>query len=207
MLKLLQTIYERFQSVYWDIQAKKLHKKRMKMKNLDDHPLKYILDKYKPKSVLDVGCGSGRFFELYKERGVKKIVGIDISKRALEIARKHHPDVLLIKGKIEETKFDEAFDLAISNRTLQHVTKRNIRKAIENICECCKMVFINELTESDGVPERIVIYKHDYVNLFKEFRFKLIEKGKIGRGTWMLFSKRTVYVSNSNEGCEEPHGK
>lgn len=200
ILRILQCVYENFQELYWDLMADKLHKKRLtRLWDQEFEPILYILDKYKPKSILDVGCGSGRFFQIYKDKGINKIVGVDISGRTIKIAKRLHPDVKLIKARIENIKFDyKSFDLAISVRTLQHVTKRNIEKAIENLCYSCKMIYLNELTESDGVPERIIIYKHNYKNLFKKYGFELIESGRIGRQTWMLFSDKTTSISHKH---------
>jgi len=194
VIRFLQSLYERFQELYWDLMAKKLHKERLARKeNPDFKPVYYVIDKYKPRSILDIGCGSGRFFGLYKEKGIKDVVGIDISERALKFARRRYPDIKTIKMRVEDLKFGyKRFDLAISNRTLQHVTKRNIERAIKNICNSCKMVYINELTDSNGIPERIVIYKHDYERLFEKYGFKLLEKGRINNQTWMLFADKSM---------------
>lgn len=190
IIRFLQILYERFQELYWDIMAGKLYRERMKRHvNPDFEPVSYIIDKYKPRSILDVGCGSGRFFRLYKEKGIRDVVGIDISERALKFARTEHPDIKTIKMRVEDMEFGyKRFDLAISNRTLQHITKKNIEKAVRNLCNSCKMIYINELTDSDGVPERVVIYKHDYEELFSRYGFKLIERGRINNQTWMLFA-------------------
>jgi len=117
-------------------------------------------------------------------------MGIDIPEKALKKAKEMHPDIKTVKVRVEDIDFGyKRFDLAVSNRTLQHITKRNIEKAVKRLCYSCKMIYINELTESDGVPERVVIYKHNYEELFKQNGFKLIEKGRLGKQTWMLFSE------------------
>lgn len=38
-------------------------------------------------SVLDVGCGSGRYEEAFMRRGVRRIVGVDVSAKMLELAK------------------------------------------------------------------------------------------------------------------------
>ncbi|NEO40916.1 MAG: class I SAM-dependent methyltransferase [Moorea sp. SIOASIH] len=39
------------------------------------------------KTVLDVGCGSGSYTQLLKEKGAAKVVGVDISVKMVEVAR------------------------------------------------------------------------------------------------------------------------
>lgn len=49
-----------------------------------------ILEKTAPgKSILDVGCGSGRYSIALAQAGAKRVVGIDISPGMLEIARRN----------------------------------------------------------------------------------------------------------------------
>lgn len=55
------------------------------------------------KSVMDVGCGSGLYVVALKERGARKIVGIDLSANMLESVRRRigsdTNDVDLIQGE------------------------------------------------------------------------------------------------------------
>jgi 2-polyprenyl-3-methyl-5-hydroxy-6-metoxy-1,4-benzoquinol methylase len=50
------------------------------------------LDKLEPlagKSVLDVGCGSGRYCIAYAERGARRVVGVDFAAGMIELACQH----------------------------------------------------------------------------------------------------------------------
>lgn len=51
----------------------------------DEHVLRFIF-RNKFKSVLDFGCATGRHLECLNRAGVKKIIGIDINQKPLEIA-------------------------------------------------------------------------------------------------------------------------
>jgi len=55
--------------------------------------------------VLDVGCGSGRLFPFFLNHGVKDVIGIDISERALTIAHERFPSVVVIKSDLEKLEF------------------------------------------------------------------------------------------------------
>jgi 2-polyprenyl-3-methyl-5-hydroxy-6-metoxy-1,4-benzoquinol methylase len=41
------------------------------------------------KSVLDVGCGSGRYCLAYAQRGAARVVGVDFAAAMIELARRH----------------------------------------------------------------------------------------------------------------------
>jgi len=54
------------------------------------------LDKLAPlagKSVLDVGCGSGRYCFAYAQHGAAKVVGVDFAEAMIELAKKYTKDL------------------------------------------------------------------------------------------------------------------
>lgn len=50
-----------------------------------DFLLRYFKKLNGEKSVLDLGCGTGRYFHLFNGEEISRFVGIDISKPMLEI--------------------------------------------------------------------------------------------------------------------------
>lgn len=55
---------------------------------------------YRPRSVIDAGCGTGRVATELARRGVQ-VVGIDIDDAMLAVARRKAPDLLWITGDLE----------------------------------------------------------------------------------------------------------
>jgi predicted TPR repeat methyltransferase len=56
------------------------------------------------KSILDIGCGAAPLLRLLSERGARRLVGIEGSRRLAEIARTRVPyDVTIYTGEIQET--------------------------------------------------------------------------------------------------------
>lgn len=41
------------------------------------------------KTVVDVGCGSGRFCFMYAQRGAARVLGVDFAEAMIELARQH----------------------------------------------------------------------------------------------------------------------
>jgi ubiquinone/menaquinone biosynthesis C-methylase UbiE len=73
------------------------------------------------KSVLDVGCGTGRYAIECAKRGAERAVGIDFAPTMLEIARRHAAEAGVedkcefLQGDFSEFETDEKFDVVVAN--------------------------------------------------------------------------------------------
>jgi SAM-dependent methyltransferase len=144
-----------------------------------------------PLSILDVGCGSGRLFGLYQTNGINDIVGLDISEKALALANERYPTVPTIQGKVEDLDFPaERFSLAICNRVLQHIPPNLIAAATGKLATICRMVYVNELSDSDQLREEFFMFRHDYPTLFAEHGLQLIASGTLGKQTYSLYGSQ-----------------
>jgi len=79
--------------------------------------LKLTPDSNKIK-ILDVACGTGRFFKLY---GKRKIYGIDISNDMLKQARKSKKAVLKVADAEKIPYAKNSFDIVITAQFIQHL--------------------------------------------------------------------------------------
>ena len=70
--------------------------------------------------VLDVACGTGVLFPDYLKRGVESVTGIDISQEMAKLAAEKFPEVKVICGDVEETKFDRQFDAVMVYNAFPH---------------------------------------------------------------------------------------
>lgn len=72
------------------------------------------------KAVLDVACGTGEWLEELARRGAI-VSGIDISSRAVELARARLPDSDIREGVAETLPFEDgSFDLVTCMGSLEH---------------------------------------------------------------------------------------
>lgn len=176
--------------LYWEYKTKDIDNTWGEAKH-DYEVLQTIMNSIKPARVLDIGCGTGRLFPLYKSLKVKEIYGQDIATSALRIVKERFPDnnIHLISSGITDLQFpDYFFDIVISNRVLQSIPENLIKKNIEFICKLCKFIYINEISDTKELRS-IYCYKHDYVGLFKKFGFFEIKTGYINEQKWSLFEK------------------
>lgn len=80
--------------------------------------------------ILDLGCGFGELSKYCIEKGAKSVIGVDISKKMLNIAEKH-PKIKYINSSMEDIEFDSnQFDLVVSSLAFHYVEDFNelIRK-------------------------------------------------------------------------------
>ena len=70
--------------------------------------------------VLDVACGTGVLFPDYLKRGVASVTAIDLSPEMAKIAATKFPEVQVICGDVEETKFDKQFDCVMVYNAFPH---------------------------------------------------------------------------------------
>ena len=70
--------------------------------------------------VLDVACGTGVLFPDYLQRGVASLTAIDISPEMVKLARQKYPKVCVLCGDVEQTVFDQCFDVIMIYNAFPH---------------------------------------------------------------------------------------
>ncbi len=70
--------------------------------------------------VLDVACGTGVLFPDYLDRQVNSVTAIDISPEMVKIASAKFPQVKVLCGDVEETRFDRQFDAIMVYNAFPH---------------------------------------------------------------------------------------
>jgi 2-polyprenyl-3-methyl-5-hydroxy-6-metoxy-1,4-benzoquinol methylase len=174
---------------FWENQADMIYERWGALEH-DYEILSRLFTTYRPCSILDVGCGSGRLFKLYAQHQIQDVIGIDISHRALDLARRSFPLVQTLCSNIEDLEFPpNRFDFAICNRVLQHIPARDIAGTVAKLSELCQHVYINELTSSDNLNENFYMIRHDYAALFAHSGFRLLEEGSLGEQTFELYGR------------------
>ncbi len=82
--------------------------------------LSNILASEKINSVIDFGSGSGFFLKAFKDKGFKKLIGLDFSKKMCEFARKKYK-INFLSGDFLKQKINHKYDLATCIQTLEHI--------------------------------------------------------------------------------------
>ena len=99
-------------------------------------------------SVIEIGCGTG---DLLAALTPKRGLGIDISPKMVEVARKKFPHLEFETGDFEDLQIEKKFDYVVSVETIGHVD--DIQLAFKELHKVCKpetrviIVYYNYLWE------------------------------------------------------------
>lgn len=82
-----------------------------------------LIERFIPKNseILEIGCGTGKYTEILK-KDAKRICGVDISSKMIEMAKKRSPNVEFIVGDCEALRDfkDEEFDVVAGFNTFSY---------------------------------------------------------------------------------------
>lgn len=77
-----------------------------------------LIKKYKPATMIDLGCGEGYYTNYIKNNIDLDIVGIDISKEAVKLASKNNKEVSYVVASVQDIPlFNSSIDLVLNNFT------------------------------------------------------------------------------------------
>lgn len=108
--------------------------------NVDNYSFFNMLGRVTDKSILDLGCGSGAFTRMLKPNA-KRLVGVDISEKMIEIAKQEEAreplGIEYLVGDVFELGEIGRFDLVVASFFL------NQAKTKEELLKACQTIYIN----------------------------------------------------------------
>jgi len=152
------------------------------------------------KRILMLGCGTGDESELLLKYNPQRIVGIDISKKSIEIAKKYYPSCEFYNANMLDLPFqNNEFDFVYSSLAITHVEdKDKLFKEIYRVLDKN-----GELLFSVGHPMRFANRKVKINNdLYNVIGFESGSDGKGIIGNYMSYTKQ-INVFPNNEVLEE----
>ncbi len=89
------------------------------------HVLKRLMPDFNSKNVLDLGCGFGWHCRYARKQGAKKVIGVDLSTKMINEARKLTDDdhITYFQSAIEDYEAEDGyFDVIMSSLALHYVS-------------------------------------------------------------------------------------
>ncbi|OGH20046.1 MAG: hypothetical protein A3D74_03945 [Candidatus Levybacteria bacterium RIFCSPHIGHO2_02_FULL_37_13] len=163
-----------------------------------------FMDEHKLKSLLDIGCGTGRMVKYFNDLGFKAL-GCDIYDDALKAARKINKKNSIVRASAVKLPFKKnAFDMIISISVIEHLTPKEAEKFIKEAERVLKPGgFIFLVTPNYSTPIRLLQGKKwfgyldpTHVNFYTPKRLSTLLKNSGFINTKTRF--KTIYGSTFN---------
>ena len=152
----------------------------------------------KNSSILDVGCGDGKFLSILKKGGFKDLTGID-----LFIDDENIPsDINIIQSSLENFKPNHKYDLITSNHSFEHMDNQleNL-KCFENLVNDNGIVVIRIPVKSEPIWKKYGVNwfqidapRHFYLHTIESFKI-LCSKTNLSIEDIIFDSYDTIFLN------------
>ncbi|MEK7575855.1 MAG: class I SAM-dependent methyltransferase [Patescibacteria group bacterium] len=155
----------------YDVLASEYEKKSQLRKNFNngiiDRFVKFISTGNK---ILDVGCAIGLDIETLRSKGFK-VVGIDISPKMVNFARKRNSGCQIIEDNFMDINFSAQFDGIWAQSFIHLFPKSEVSNVFQKIKKLLKFEGVAHIATSKEIESSEgYIEKRDYKNKIKRFR-------------------------------------
>jgi len=162
---------EEYWENFWEDQNEPLH-----ARSTDEYyaefsvELLWLLQGRESGRVLELGCGSGEFYDRLGFSSAKSYLGTDLSASMLEAFEARHPGVQLQKASAHQFSDDQQFDLIYSNGVMQNLSVDMLRSHFEL---AAGMLSPDGLIVDASIPWAVHKYPYRAGNLKPPYRFSI----------------------------------
>ena len=104
-----------------------------------------------PNSIVDVGCGLGTFLRIFREKGVRNILGIDGEWCNRELLFKNISEQEFMESDLEQQiKSDQNFDLVICLEVAEHLSPARANSFVEDLVSLGNVILFSAAIPGSG---------------------------------------------------------
>jgi SAM-dependent methyltransferase len=144
----------------------------------------YVVSKERPRSCIDVGCGSGEVLQAISALGVS-CVGFDNSLAALELCRAK--GLMVEKLDLEsEPRPDRQADVVVSTEVAEHIPERFADAYVGFLAGTAPVVYMTAATPGQGGTDHVNEQPNEYwIGKFEKLGFAYAEETSEVRQKWL----------------------
>lgn len=127
-----------------------------------------IIERFKPRTVIDVGCGTGALLETFRELGCE-VYGLEYSDAALAYC--HQRQLPVKKFNITRDQLQaQRYDVAVSFEVAEHLPSWSADRYVRLLCSLSPLIVMSAATPSaGGGTDHINEQPHSYwIDLFTQ---------------------------------------
>lgn len=133
--------------------------------------VKSSIEKYNPETILDLGCGNGIYFDIFKTH-TKKIYGIDASDQSVILCKKKGYRLVKLADATDLPFPDGYFDFVFTSEVLEHVEHYLIMlKEINRILKPNGILLLTTTCYSTSIFELFRLHRGSISQFLKEVYF------------------------------------
>lgn len=128
-----------------------------------DNMAERIIEKYAPKTVLDMGCAFGYLVSALRNKGVQAY-GIDISEYALSQADEKIKPYVKVMSALDKLpdNFPKKYDLVVSIEMIEHLYADDGLKVIKKMTEYADRILLSSTDSDFAEPTHVNVQPKEY---------------------------------------------
>lgn len=165
--------------------------------------------------VVDLACGEGFYTRLIRQQGAAEVVGVDLSKRMIELAREQEVEQRLgieyVIGDVRELELKGEYDLAVAAYLLNYARDRGELGAMCDVIARClrpegRFVTVNSSPALDYPTARHIANMDSKPMFLASFGKGCRSPGPFSWKMMLLRSKITFLICLFMKRCSSPPG-
>jgi SAM-dependent methyltransferase len=166
-----------------------------------------LIERLRPQSVIDIGCGTGVWLAVFASHGVDDVTGVDgdwVLPDALEISRER-----FVAARLDRPfRLDRTFDLAMSLEVAEHLPERAAAAFVETLVRLAPYVLFSAAIPHQGGLQHVNEQWPDYwAARFARHGYEVVDAirprvwSTAGVAFWyqqnaLIFARRDVLAAN-----------
>jgi SAM-dependent methyltransferase len=160
-----------------------------------------LLTFIQPRSVVDIGCGTGAWLSVFYEQGVEDVCGVDgdwVDRDMLQIARER----FLSSDLSKPLQIARTFDLAISLEVAEHIPPESAEIFVHSLTELSPVILFSAAIPFQGGTNHVNEQWPEYwAQLFQRRGYQVIDciRPKIWDNThvaWWYAQNMLLFIKN-----------
>jgi ubiquinone/menaquinone biosynthesis C-methylase UbiE len=149
----------------------------------------------RPKTVLDMPVGTGRFLKLYADTGVAKVTGVDVSSSMIDLARKASRRItkskieLIVGDALSMGYADKMFDCSVCVRFLDLIDEAAMQGVVRELCRVSRRAIITTIRFGEKYVPKSNTAEHDrkkFMRLIDRQGWRVVEDVPIFNAGWTV---------------------
>ena len=113
-----------------------------------------IMEEFKPRNLIDIGCGTGALMDNFQKRGVK-VKGLEYSEAALTFCRRRNLDVKKFDLETDDLEAKERYDVVVSMEVAEHLPEKIADKYVGLLARLSDIVIFTAAPPGQGGQDHV----------------------------------------------------